>query len=370
MSLANRVPEYIRAITPYPPGKPITALAREMGIAARDIIKLASNENPLGMSSKAQQAVHQAISGVARYPDQFELIAQLAERHGVAMNQVVLGNGSNDILDYVARVFLGPGSSSIYSQYAFAVYPLATQGVGATSIVTPATAPDHGHDLAAMLAAIREDTRVIWIANPNNPTGSFLPADAIAAFLEQVPAHVLVVLDEAYNEYLPEALRNHDARLRLWLAQHTNLLVTRTFSKIHGLAGLRIGYALGSAEVIDLINRLRQPFNVNNLALAAASAALDDQAFLQHSFELNHAGLQQLTTGLQQLGLNFIAPHGNFVTFQVTQAQTINQRLLQRGVIVRPLANYAMPEHLRVTCGLAAENERFLHTLAQVLADA
>lgn len=360
MSLANRVPEYIRAITPYPPGKPITALAREMGIAARDIIKLASNENPLGMSSKAQQAVHQAISGVARYPDQFELIAQLAERHGVAMNQVVLGNGSNDILDYVARVFLGPGSSSIYSQYAFAVYPLATQGVGATSIVTPATAPDHGHDLAAMLAAIREDTRVIWIANPNNPTGSFLPADAIAAFLEQVPAHVLVVLDEAYNEYLSPALRVDTTE---WLSEFDNLVITRTFSKIYGMAGLRIGFALCSAAVADLMNRVRQPFNCNNLALAGAIAALDDAEFLTESYKLNAAGMQQIVAGLDALGLKHLPSHANFVTFHIADAAGVNQKLLKQGVIVRPLAGYAMHDWLRVTIGTEAENARFLEAL-------
>ncbi|MBP9714411.1 MAG: histidinol-phosphate transaminase [Sterolibacterium sp.] len=364
MSIAERAPAHIRAMTPYPPGKPITALAREMGIPVERIVKLASNENPLGMSRLARTAVDREIAGLARYPDQFELIQAIAEHHGLTTDRIILGNGSNDLLDYVARVFLGAGCSSVFSQYAFAVYPLATQGVGAESIVTPAH--HFGHDLAAMRAAIRPDTRVVWIANPNNPTGTFLPAAEIRAFLKTVPADVIVVLDEAYNEYLPPALRGDSEThntTRNWLDTFPNLIITRTFSKVYGLAGLRVGYALGAPEVIDLLNRLRQPFNVNNLALAAARAALDDHLFLAESHELNQRGLEQIIGGLKRLGLSHIPAHGNFVTFAIEDAATVNQRLLKQGIIVRPLGNYAMSEHLRVTIGLESENARFLAAL-------
>ncbi len=365
-TLAALAPDHIRAIAPYPPGKPITALAREMKIPVERIVKLASNENPLGMSRLARAAVEREISGLARYPDQFELIHSLAERHRLGMERILLGNGSNDLLDLVARVFLGPGRSTVFSQYAFAVYPLASQGVGATSIVTPARNGDFGHDLTAMQAAIRPDTQVVWIANPNNPTGTWLPAAELHAFLKAVPERVIVVLDEAYNEYLPTA-RQGSADPRPWLDEFSNLIITRTFSKVYGLAGLRIGYALGSAEVIDLLNRLRQPFNVNNLALAAARAALDDHLFLTESHELNQRGLEQITTGLKRLGLNHIPAHGNFVTFQVADATNVNQRLLKQGIIVRPLGNYALPDHLRVTIGLESENARFLTALEHAL---
>lgn len=367
MSIIEQAPAHIRAIAPYPPGKPITALAREMGIPVERIVKLASNENPLGMSRLARAAVEREMPGLARYPDQFDLIQALAERHDVSADHVMLGNGSNDLLDYIARVFLGPGLSSVFSQYAFAVYPLATQGVGATSLVVPAQTHDYGHDLDAMLAAIRADTRVVWIANPNNPTGSFLPAAAVHAFLQAAPRDVLIVLDEAYNEYLPAELRGTPETTRAWLDAFPNLIITRTFSKVYGLAGLRVGYALGAPAVIDLLNRLRQPFNVNNLALAAARAALDDQLFLSESFELNQRGLEQIGNGLKRLGLACIPAHGNFITFQVQDAMAVNQQLLKQGVIIRPLGNYAMPEHLRVTIGLESENARFLTALEKSL---
>lgn len=361
MSITERAPAHIRTMSPYPPGKPITALAREMGIPVERIVKLASNENPLGMSRLARAAVERELSGLARYPDQFDLIQAIAERHGLPTDRIILGNGSNDLLDYVARVFLAPGQSSVFSQYAFAVYPLATQGVGAASIVVPAH--NFGHDLTAMRAAIQPNTRVVWIANPNNPTGTYLSATEIRAFLATVPADVIVVLDEAYNEYLPPALRGDSNTTREWLDAYPNLIITRTFSKVYGLAGLRIGYALAAHEIIDLLNRLRQPFNVNNLALAAAQAALEDHLFLGESYELNQQGLAQIVAGLKRLGYSHIPAHGNFVTFAVEDAATVNQRLLQQGIIVRPLGNYAMPKHLRVTIGLESENARFLMAL-------
>ena len=364
-TLTTLAPDYIRAISPYQPGKPITQLARELQLSLENIIKLASNENPLGMSPKARAAIAREMDGLARYPDQFELIASLAKHHQLATNQVILGNGSNDLLDYIARVFLAPGLSSVYSQYAFAVYPLAIQGVGATRIETQAKA--YGHDLAAMQAAIRADTRIVWIANPNNPTGTFLPQEELHAFLQQVPENVLVVLDEAYNDYLPQALQPAANQVPQWLAEFPNLIISRTFSKVYGLAGLRIGYVLAAAEIIDLLNRLRQPFNVNNLALVAAQAALADEDFLKHSWQLNLQGLMHIKTGLDQLGLESIPAHGNFITFRVPHTAHINQSLLEQGVIVRPLAAYGLPEHLRVTIGLESENSRFLQALETAL---
>ncbi len=362
MSLAEQALPYVRAISPYQPGKPITELAREMGIPVDSIVKLASNENPLGMSPKARRAVEAAIAGIERYPDQFELSAKLAARCGVDAGQVVLGNGSNDVLDLAARVFLAPGRSAVFAQHAFAVYPLATLSAGAELIAVPAK--NYGHDLAAMRAAIRPETRLVWIANPNNPTGNFLPYAEVRAFLDTVPKDVAVVLDEAYNEYLPPADRVDVAG---WIGDFPNLIVCRTFSKIYGLAGLRIGYALAAPDVADLMNRVRQPFNVNNLALAAATAALDDDEFLAASYELNRRGMAQIVAGLQRLNLEIIAPHGNFVTFKAGDAAAVNQKLLRQGVIVRPIGGYGLPEWLRVTIGTEAENARFLEALAKAL---
>lgn len=358
MSLVEQALPYVRAISPYQPGKPMTELAREMGMPVEKIVKLASNENPLGMSPMAKKAVEAAISGIARYPDQFDLIAKLAERCALPPNQVVLGNGSNDVLDLIARVFLAPGRSAVFAQHAFAVYPLATLSTGAEPIC--ASAKNYGHDLNAMRAAIRPDTRIVWIANPNNPTGNFLPYPEVRAFLEMVPADVVVVLDEAYNEYLPPAERVDTAT---WIADFPNLVVTRTFSKIFGLAGLRVGYALASAEIADLMSRVRQPFNVNNLAIAAAVAALDDHLFVAESYELNRRGMEQLVAGLKRLGLEYIPSHGNFVTFKAGDGATVNQKLLKQGVIVRPIGGYGLPEWLRVTIGTEPENARFLEAL-------
>jgi histidinol-phosphate aminotransferase len=280
----------------------------------------------------------------------------------VAQTQIVLGNGSNDVLDLAARVFLAPGRSSVFSQHAFAVYPLATMSAGGECIAAPAR--HFGHDLDAMRAAIRPDTRVVWIANPNNPTGNFLPYAEVKSFLQTVPADVAVVLDEAYNEYLPPAERVDTVA---WLKDFPNLLITRTFSKIYGLAGLRVGYAVAAAEVADLLNRVRQPFNVNNLAIAAARAALDDHLFIAESYELNRRGMEQIVGGLKRLGLEHIPSHGNFVTFAVADGAAINQKLLRQGVIVRPIGGYGLPNHLRVTIGRETENLRFLEALEKSL---
>jgi histidinol-phosphate aminotransferase len=339
-----------------------------MGLEADSIIKLASNENPLGMSPKAKAAIEAALPELHRYPDNFELLQAIAQRLDRPMNGVVLGNGSNDLLEMAAAVFLAPGRSAVFSQHAFAVYPLATQARGGRCIVVPAK--DYGHDLAAMRKAIADDTHIVFIANPNNPTGTFIPADELEAFLRDVPAHIAVVLDEAYNEYLPRHL-NYDSRR--WLARHPNLIITRTFSKAYGLAGLRVGYALCDERVADLLNRVRQPFNVNSLALVAAQAALDDQDFMQRSHAMNSAGMAQLTEAFKQLGLPWIAAHGNFISVEFPRAEGANvaaavyQKLLRAGVIVRPLGGYAMPDHLRVTIGRADENARFIVALKQAL---
>jgi histidinol-phosphate aminotransferase len=366
MSLCDLAPGYIRAIAPYQPGKPTAELARELGLDETSIIKLASNENPLGVSPKALAAMRALLDGLARYPDGngFELKQALSDRYGVEQNQIVLGNGSNDVLELAARAFLAPGLSAVYAQHAFAVYPLAVQAVGAQGIEVPARA--YGHDLAAMAQAVRADTRIVFVANPNNPTGTFVAGAELGKFVAALPQDVLVVLDEAYTEYLRPDCRYDSIG---WLKKHPNLVITRTFSKVYGLAGLRVGYALAAPGVADLMNRVRQPFNVNSLSLAAAAAALDDEAFIRRSYELNCRGMDQVVAGLGKLGLKHIPSYGNFVTFEVPEAAGVFRRLLRRGVIVRPIAAYGMPGHLRVSIGLESENTRFLDALKQALAD-
>ena len=364
MSAASRAPDHIRRISAYQPGKPISELAREMGIPEAGIVKLASNENPLGMSAAARDAASAALVALERYPDGsgFELKAALAARFGLSPARIALGNGSNDVLEMVARAFLAPGRSAVYAQHAFAVYPLATLAAGARGVEVPAR--DFGHDLPAMAAAISADTTVVFIANPNNPTGTFVEAQAVESFLERVPSNVLVVLDEAYTEYLSPAQR-YDSFA--WLTRFPNLLVTRTFSKAYGLAGLRVGYAVGDAAVIDLLNRVRQPFNVNSVALAAATAALGDEEFIARSAEVNRRGMAQVTEGLSALGVEWIPSAGNFVAFRVEDADATNVALLRQGVIVRPIGGYGMPGWLRVSIGLQEENARFLQALTRAL---
>jgi histidinol-phosphate aminotransferase len=365
MDLCDQSPAHIRAIAPYQPGKPISELAREMGLDEAGIVKLASNENPLGASPLALRAVRDALDGIARYPDGngFELKRALCARFGVEHDNIVLGNGSNDVLELAARAFLTPAHSAVYSQHAFAVYPLAVQAIGATGIEVPAR--DFAHDLEAMWRAIRTDTRLVFIANPNNPTGTYALPAAVEAFLAALPGHVAVVLDEAYHEYLlPESKGDSIG----WLRRFPNLILTRTFSKVYGLAGLRVGYALAGAGIADLMNRVREPFNVNSLALVAAAAALTDTEFVHRSFEVNQAGLKRVTRGLSDMGLQYLPSFGNFVTFKVRDAAGVFQRLLRMGVIVRPVASYGMPDYLRVTIGTESENGRFLDSLGRALA--
>ena len=353
----------VQKLSPYEPGKPIETLQRELGIES--VIKLASNENPLGPGELAQAAARKALKESHRYPDGsgFRLKQALAAHLDVGPEQLTLGNGSNDVLELVARAWLRPGDEVVFSEYAFAVYPLVTLACSATPVVVPAR--NHGHDLDAMLAAISERTRIIFVANPNNPTGTWLGRGAIDRFLAEVPENVLVVLDEAYFEYVEDS--DYPNGLDRLVA-YPNLVVTRTFSKIHGLAALRIGYGVSSAVIADVLNRVRQPFNCNSVALAAAEAALNDNDYVERSRQENTAGLGQVAEGLEALGLAYIPSVGNFVAFDCGRdAAPIYQALLREGVIVRPLAGYKMPNYLRVSIGLAEENQRFLKALQKVL---
>lgn len=362
--MSIQAPEYVRKIAPYQAGKPISELAREYGLRVEGIVKLASNENPLGIPESARAAMAAVTAELARYPDSngFELKAAISRRYAVPQDWITLGNGSNDVLELAAHALLQPGASAVYSKYSFAVYALATQETGARAIVVPAR--DLGHDLEAMRAAISADTRMVFIANPNNPTGTFLRAGEIAAFLAEVPRDVVVVLDEAYNEYLDPALRFDSTQ---WVRDFPNLIVSRTFSKAYGLAGLRVGFGIAQPALTDLMNRVRQPFNVSTVAQAAAIAALDDETFLQRSFQLNRDGLAHLQAAFAAMGLEHVPSYGNFVLVRVGDAAGVYEALLHAGVIVRPVDNYDLPQWLRITVGLPEENEIFLAALARAM---
>lgn len=364
MNLSNLAPDYIRSIAPYQGGRPISEIAREYGIDEADIVKLASNENPLGMSPKAQLAVEEAIADIARYPDgnSFDLREAVSQKFSVSPTQIVFGNGSNDILELSARAFLTVGDEVIYSQHAFAVYSLVTQAVGATGVVVPAKA--FAHDLDGFLSAITPKTRLVFIANPNNPTGTLIDKISLKAFLNAVPDHVLVVLDEAYDEYLATDDKSEAIQ---WLNTFNNLIISRTFSKAYGLAGLRVGFGLMHADIADILNRVRQPFNVNVLAQAAAVASLADDDFVARSYAANQAGMLQLTQGFNKLGLSYIDSYANFISVEINNALSVNQKLLERGIIVRPIANYELPNYLRVSIGLFSENQRFLEALELII---
>jgi histidinol-phosphate aminotransferase len=362
-------PDYVRAIAPYQGGKPIAEVAREFGLDEAKIVKLASNENPLGMPESAKQAMLKAMADIGRYPDSngFDLKAAITAKYDVPSDWITLGNGSNDILELAAHAFVQPGQSVVYAEYSFAVYPLATQAVGARAIVVPAK--NFGHDLPAMAKAITPDTRLIFIANPNNPTGTFVPAAEIDAFLKIVPQHVVVVLDEAYNEFLAQELQYESIA---WVRQYPNLLVSRTLSKAYGLAGLRIGFGIAQPSVTDLLNRIRQPFNVNSLAQAAAIAALNDTEFLQKSAKLNADGYRQLTQAFDAMQLEYVPSYGNFVLVKVGNddgaGARVNLALLKQGVIVRPVGNYGLPQWLRISIGLPQENAILIEALKKALA--
>lgn len=360
----------VRKLAPYVPGKPPEALERELGI--KGSIKLASNENPLGPGQFARAALAAAAPKVGLYPDGggHELRSKLARRHGVSLEQVTLGNGSNDVLVLLAEAFLTAEVEAVYSQYAFAVYPIAVQASGAAARVAPAlpatAAQPLGHDPAALVGAIGPKTRLLFLANPNNPTGTWMDQSTLDTLLSAVPPDVIVVLDEAYHEYaaplgMPDGTR--------WLARHPNLVVTRTFSKAYGLAGLRVGYALSHPDLADLLNRVRQPFNVSVPALAAAAAALDDHGHLESTLALNRSGIERLRAGLASLGIGVPESAGNFVLADFGRpVAAINEALLRQGVIVRPVGNYGLPNHLRISTGTAEQNERLLSAMAAALA--
>ncbi len=353
----------VQQLMPYVPGKPAEELQRELGLS--EVIKLASNENPLGTGKKVAEAIQKTLPELARYPDGsgFALKAALSAKLHVAPEQITLGNGSSEILELVMRTFVLPEHEIVFSQHAFALYPILTQAVGAKARVVPAK--DYGHDLDAMLAAVNSNTRVVFIANPNNPTGTLLTSAAVEGFVAALPAQVLCVLDEAYYEFVDPAVRTESLA---WPEKYPNLVITRTFSKAYGLAGLRIGYGISSVDVADLLNRVRQPFNGNMLALAAAEAALTDSDYLAETVAVNKAGMQQLTSAFRSLGLEWIPSSGNFVSVDVKQnALPLYQALLQKGVIVRPVANYEMPNHLRVSIGTERENQIFITALDEVL---
>lgn len=354
----------VQGLSPYQPGKPIEELERELGIS--DIIKLASNENPLGTPLSAINAIQNALPQLALYPDgsAFGLKSKLAEKLSVDISQLTIGNGSNELLDLVARVFLSPKYNAVVSRHAFVVYPIAVKALGAELRV--AEAKNYGHDLAAMAAMVDSSTRLVFIANPNNPTGNWLGIADLENFLKGIPSSVIVVLDEAYHEYVEKP--GYDSGLTL-LDKYPNLVVSRTFSKAYGLAGLRVGYCVSHPHVADLLNRLREPFNVNSLALAAAEAVLDDGDYLERSLTVNRAGMAQLETGFHQLGLRFIESAGNFVAVDFGRDATpLYQAFLREGIIVRPVGVYEMPTWLRISVGLPEQNARFLAACARVLA--
>ncbi|MCC5886648.1 MAG: histidinol-phosphate transaminase [Gammaproteobacteria bacterium] len=365
--MTNRILERarpaIRALQPYQPGKPVEELERELGI--REAVKLASNENPRGPGPAVHEALARSGRALNRYPDGngFELKRALAERLGVDAAMITLGNGSNDVLELLGRVFVGPGDRGVVDAHSFVVYPLAITSSGGEIVRVPSK--HYGHDLEAMAAAVDDRTRILFVANPNNPTGTRVTEAEVKKLLASVPDDVVVVLDEAYFEYVDAA--DHPDGIRL-LADHPNLVVTRTFSKIHGLAALRMGYAVSSKTIADLLNRLRQPFNANALAQAAAVAALGDDDYMRESRRLNDAGMAELTAAFDARQLPWIPSAGNFVTVRVGDGNGIYEALLREGVIVRPIGGYGLPEHLRVTVGLEAENARFIAALDRVLA--
>ncbi|ABL02374.1 aminotransferase [Candidatus Ruthia magnifica str. Cm (Calyptogena magnifica)] len=348
----------IKSLRPYQGGKPISELRRELEL--EHIIKLASNENPLGIGPRVQKAIQKAITEVSRYPDNngFELKQAISEHLNVDTNCITLGNGSNNILELVARIYVCDADDEVvFSEYAFMVYSLVTQALGAKAVVTKSK--NFGHDLDAMLVAISDKTKLIFIANPNNPTGTLLSDESIHQFLKKVSKSAVVVLDQAYFEYL-----NVEDRMIVWLKEFDNLIITRTFSKAYALAGLRVGYSVSSAKIADYLNRIRQPFNVNHIAQTAAISALADDSFLTKSVLANKNGLIQLSKGLDELKLSYIKSFANFIALKVDNATDTYQKLLIKGFIVRPVE---MGNYLRVSVGTLKENNDFLKALKSIL---
>ena len=360
INIANRG---VQSLSPYQAGKPIEELERELGIS--NIVKLASNENPFGFPESAKKAIFEQLDKLTRYPDAngFELKQTIAKKFGVQPNQITLGNGSNDLLELFAHTFATEGDEIIYSQYAFIVYPLVTKAINAVAKEIPAK--NWGHDLQGFLTALSDKTKLIYIANPNNPTGNFLTSQEIEDFLAEVPQNVIVVLDEAYTEFTRSEERVDSFSL---LKKYSNLIVSRSLSKAYGLAGLRIGYAVSNPEIADLLNRVRQPFNCNSLALTAAVAVMNDDEFVEKVAENNRVEMRRYEEFCQHHQLEYIPSKGNFITIDFKQpAAPIYDALLHEGIIVRPITGYGMPNHLRVSIGLPEENDRFFTALSKVL---
>jgi histidinol-phosphate aminotransferase len=364
MSLSVKPNPQLGSLPVYQPGRPTEEVARELGLNAKDIIKLASNENPLGPSPKAMAAMRNAIDHLHLYPDgnAYYLKRRLAEKLELATGNLVLGNGSNEIIEFVGHAFMGPGTDVVVSQYCFAIYPIVGQLFGSKVITVPAR--DLGHDLDAMLRAITPATRVVFVANPNNPTGTLVAPEAVERFIEQVPENVLVVMDEAYFEFLENPL---DLLPRIRAGQNTNLLIMRTFSKIFGLAGLRLGYGIGNSELISALEKIRQPFNINSIAQAGALAALDDEDHLTKTKSNNSDGLDYFDGELQRLGIEYVPSSANFVLAKVGDGARVFSELQKRGVITRPMAGYQLPEWIRFSIGTDAENQRCIAALDDVL---
>lgn len=354
----------IRQLQPYQPGKPIDELQRELGI--EPVIKLASNENPLGASPEAIIAAQKAMQGIHLYPDGsgYQLKQALAQRFNILPSQITLGNGSDNVLSLIAQAFVQPQHDIVISQYAYSTFAIIASAVGANVITVPAK--NWAHDLSHITQSLTANTQLIFLANPNNPTGTWFSASELVKLLEAVPAHVLVVSDEAYSEYIEDADYPDTIKLQ---QKYPNLIVTHTFSKIYALAGLRVGYAISHPDIADMLNRIRLPFNVSTPALAAAVAALHDHQHFQKSLELNRRGKAQLTAAFTRLNLDYIPSIGNFIAVDVGRdAKEVYQALLRQGVIVRPLDPYNMPNHLRITIGLSEQNEFFIRALTKVLA--
>jgi histidinol-phosphate aminotransferase len=362
MKTVDQVPEYIRSLIPYEPGKPIEEVEREYGIS--NSIKLASNENPLGPSPKALAAIRDKLDDLHLYPDGdcFYLKQGVAKKLGFGPEQLIFGNGSNEIIELAARTFMRPGDEAVMARQAFVVYQLIIQAVGGKGIQVPLR--DYTHDLDAVADAVTAQTRIVFLANPNNPTGTIFRRDEWEMFLGKVSRDVLLIVDEAYFEYVqdpdyPDSLKYHEAGRAI--------LTLRTFSKLYGLAGLRIGYGVGPKEIISMMQRVRQPFNVNAPAQWGALAALDDAEHIERSLEVNRQGLDYLQSEFNKLGLDFVPSHGNFILVRVGKGQEVFKQLLSQGVIVRPMGGYQFPEHVRVTVGTMAENRKFIEALQKVI---
>lgn len=362
MKTLEQVPEYIRTLIPYEPGKPIEEVEREHGIS--NSIKLASNENPLGPSPKALAAIREKLEQLHLYPDGdcFYLRRGVAHKLGVAPENLIFGNGSNEIIELAVRTFMRPGDEAVMAEQAFVVYPLVIQAIGGRKKAVPLR--NFTHDLAAIADAVTAKTRVVFVANPNNPTGTIFRRDEWERFLEKVSPHLLVIVDEAYFEYVQDAAYPDSLRYR---AEDRAILTLRTFSKLYGLAGLRIGYGVGPKRLIDMMQRVRQPFNVNAAAQWAALAALEDFDHVKRSLEVNRQGIEYLQDEFTKLKLDFVPSQANFILVRVGKGQEVFNQLLSQGVIVRPMDGYQFPEHVRVTVGTMEENRKFIDALKKAL---